>query len=217
MDPGTPRLGPPAVARSASPGESGLGQIDGWGAPKAAALVPVKAFYRAKMRLAPVLGAAGRAELARQMAAHVLKAAFPLPAIVVCDDEEVAIWAEDLGARALREPGLGLNGAVNAAVAQLAQEGYERLVVAHADLPRASHLASLAELDGIALVPDRHQEGTNVISLPTSCGFRFSYGPGSFARHRAEAQRTGHRWTVLHDPALAWDVDIPADIVALKP
>jgi 2-phospho-L-lactate guanylyltransferase len=151
------------------------------------------------------------------MAAHVLKAAGPLPVVVVCDDEEVAAWAEDLGARALREPGLGLNGAVNDAVAQLDGEGYERLVVVHSDLPRASRLAWLADIDGVALVPDRREDGTNVISVPAGCGFRFSYGPGSFSRHVAEARRTGLKWTVVRDAELAWDVDFPADIVALNP
>ena len=45
------------------------------------------------MRLAPVLGPKARAALAREMAEHVLKAARPLPVVVVCDDEEVAEWA----------------------------------------------------------------------------------------------------------------------------
>jgi 2-phospho-L-lactate/phosphoenolpyruvate guanylyltransferase len=185
--------------------------------PKPVAVIPVKAFSRAKRRLAPVLGPEGRAALAREMAAHVLNAARPLPVVIVCDDEEVAGWAEDLGARALREPGLGLNGAVNAAVTQLDGEGYTRLVVVHSDLPRASRLAWLADVDGIALVPDRREDGTNVISLPAGCGFRFSYGPGSFSRHRDEAEHTGVNWTVVRDAELAWDVDFPADIVALSP
>jgi len=183
----------------------------------AAALMPVKAFSRAKMRLAPVLKPEARAALAREMAEHVAGAARPLPVVVVCDDAEVADWAANLGARPLLEPGLGLNGAVNAAVAQLNSEGYERLVVVHSDLPRASALAWLADIEGIGLVPDRREDGTNVISLPSDCGFRFSYGPGSFSRHREEAERTGLKWTVVHDDNLAWDVDFPADITALSP
>ena len=35
--------------------------------------------------------------------------------------------------------------------------------------------------------PDRHDEGTNVVSVGTRAGFRFAYGPGSFSRHAAEA------------------------------
>jgi 2-phospho-L-lactate guanylyltransferase len=178
-------------------------------------VVPVKAFAHAKMRLAPVLGPQQRADLARKMAEHVLAAADPLPVVVVCDDEEVALWAQGRGARPLREPGLGLNGAVNAAVAQLSAEGYQRLVVAHADLPLAHNLPRLAEVKGIALVPDRREEGTNVISLPAGCGFRFAYGPGSFERHRQEALRTGLTCRVIHDPGLAWDVDFPSDMAAV--
>lgn len=182
-----------------------------------AVVIPVKAFSNAKMRLAPVLSPDERAALAREMAEHVVNASWPLPVIVVCDDLEVAAWAENLGARALLEPGLGLNGAVGTAVAQLGGEGYERIVVAHADLPLATKLAWLAELDGIALIPDRHLDGTNVISLPAKCGFCFSYGPGSFSRHQDEARRTGVPWRVIHDPGLAWDVDSPADITAVTP
>jgi len=178
-------------------------------------VVPIKAFSHAKMRLAPVLGPEQRAALARKMAEHVLAAAAPLPVVVVCDDEEVAAWAQRRGARPLLEPGLGLNGAINAAVAQLCTEGCGRLVVAHADLPLASDLPRLAEIKGIALVPDRREDGTNVISLPAGCGFRFAYGPGSFARHQKEAVRTGLPWRVIHDPGLAWDVDFPSDMTAV--
>jgi 2-phospho-L-lactate guanylyltransferase len=167
------------------------------------------------MRLAPVLGPEQRAALAQKMAEHVLAAAAPLPVVVVCDDEEVATWALSRGARPLREPGRGLNGAVNTAVAQLGSEGYKRLVVAHSDLPLAHDLPRLAEVQGIALVPDRREEGTNVISLPAGCGFRFAYGPGSFSRHKEEALRTGLTWRVIHDPGLAWDVDFPSDMAAV--
>ena len=139
--------------------------------------MPVKAFWRAKKRLAPVLSPEGRAALAREMAEHVIKAAKPLPVVVVCDDEEVAGWSENLGARALREPGLGLNGAVNAAVSQLDGEGYRRLVVVHSDLPRASKLAWLADIEGIALVPDRREDGTNVDQLASRRWLSFFVWP----------------------------------------
>lgn len=217
MNVGPRRQGPPEAAAAVTSGTGAAVPDAPRPVPKAAAVVPVKAFSRAKMRLAPVLGPEGRAALAREMAEHVLKAARPLSVVVVCDDEEVAEWAEDLGARAFREPGLGLNGAVNAAVTQLDQEGYQRLVVVHSDLPRATQLAWLADVEGIALVPDRREDGTNAISLPAGAGFRFSYGPGSFLRHQVEAHRTGLGYEVIHDPELAWDVDFPADIVALRP
>jgi 2-phospho-L-lactate guanylyltransferase len=197
--------------------ERPLDELRGTVGSGAVVVVPVKAFSHAKMRLAPVLGPEQRAALARKMAEHVVAAAAPLPVVVVCDDEEVAAWAQSQGARPLPEPGLGLNGAMNAAATQLWAEGYLRLVAAHADLPLASDLPRLAQVQGIALVPDRTEEGTNVISLPAGCGFRFAYGPGSFLRHKQEALRTGLPWRVIHDPGLAWDVDFPSDMAAVTP
>ncbi len=181
-------------------------------------LVPVKAFGAAKARLAPTLDAAGREALARAMAARVLAAADPLPVAVVCDDAEVARWAADHGALVLPEPGRGLNGAVEAGVERLAAAGAFEVLVAHADLPFAHDVAQLAGFEGVTLVPDRHDDGTNVACVPTRAGFRFHYGPGSFARHRAEARRLGLRCRVVRDPELTWDVDVPGDIpVGLGP
>jgi 2-phospho-L-lactate guanylyltransferase len=178
----------------------------------AVVLVPVKAFAQAKRRLSGVLSPQERRVLAKRLAERVLKAAHPLPVAVVCDDAEVARWAESMGATVIREPGSGLNGAVAAAYAHLSDQGYERVIISHSDLPLARTFSWLAAHPGIVLVPDRRLDGTNVVSLPAGLDFQFSYGPGSFARHKQEAQRSGLTWKVVHDQALGWDVDIPADM-----
>jgi 2-phospho-L-lactate guanylyltransferase len=181
-----------------------------------AVLVPVKTFSEAKLRLAPALDPAHRAELARAMATQVVTSAAPLPTAVVCDDAEVAEWARDLGALVVWEPERGLNRAVEAGVARLAAGGARRVVVAHADLPRARHLAWVARFAGVTLVPDHHDNGTNVICVPGHAGFTFSYGPGSFARHGAEAHRLGLPLRVVREPSLSHDVDLPADLLAFR-
>ena len=177
-----------------------------------ALLVPVKSFRNAKLRLAPVLSASERAELARSLAAGVLAAAGGLERHVVCDDEEVAEWARSLGARVIWTPGLGLSGAVETGVARLAGEGVTLAVVAHADLPNAGALDTLGREGRVTLVPDLRSDGTNVAVVPAAAGFRFSYGPGSFDRHRAEARRLDLACDVVHDDRLAADVDLPADL-----
>jgi 2-phospho-L-lactate guanylyltransferase len=177
-------------------------------------LIPVKAFAEGKARLAPTLNRQGRAELSRMMATRVLEAAAPLPVAVVCDDAEVASWALDNGAMVLPEPGRGLNGAVEAGVARLVDLGAAEVLVAHADLPLAHGLSQLAGFDGVTLVPDRRDDGTNVVCVPAHTAFRFAYGPGSFARHQAEAHRLALRYRVVRQPDLAWDVDVPSDIPA---
>jgi len=178
----------------------------------AVVLLPIKSFAEAKHRLSPVLDARERSDLARELASRVVRAARELPVAIVCDDDEVAAWAETVGASVLWRPGVGLNGAVAAGVEAL-REDYDEVIVAHADLPHARDLTVVRGFAGITLVPDRHRDGTNVICIPSGCGFRFAYGPGSFTRHTDEVARLGLAVRVVTDAALAWDIDTPADLV----
>ena len=178
-------------------------------------LIPVKAFHEAKRRLGSALSDPDRIRLVRAMASQVVAACVPLPVAVVCDDQEVAQWASELGASVMWEPGQGLNGAVRAGVDRLARAGARWVTVTHGDLPRAHGLGVLAPFEGVTLVPDRRDDGTNVLRLPAGSDFRFTYGPGSFRAHRAEATRLGLPVRVLRDPDLAYDVDWPADVVEL--
>jgi 2-phospho-L-lactate guanylyltransferase len=181
-----------------------------------ALLVPVKSFRTAKLRLSPVLSPTERAELARRLASGVLAAGGSLPRNVVCDDAEVAAWAASAGARVIWTPGLGLSGAVKAGVAVLAAEGTDVAVVAHADLACPNGLDLIGLEAGVTLVPDLRNDGTNVAAVPAGAAFAFSYGPGSFERHRAEAARLGLPCVVVHDRGLATDVDLPEDLQRLR-
>jgi len=181
-----------------------------------ALLVPVKSFREAKHRLAPLLGPEQRAALARDLGARVLAAAGDCPTHVVCDDDEVADWAVAHGASVLFTPGLGLSGAVTTGVAHLATTGVDTVTVAHADLPLAYGLDRFGEDGEVTLAPDRRLDGTNLASVPARSGFTFSYGPGSFRRHRAEGERLGLTVRAVHDWRLASDVDTPADLALLE-
>lgn len=185
-----------------------------------ALLVPVKAFHDAKLRLSSVLPAAERRALARELASRVIQAAGGIDVFVVCDDHEVAAFAESLGASVIWTPGLGLSGAVGAGVAHLKDEGFELVVVSHADLPGATSFAHVGAVgDGAAgmvtIVPDKRRDGTNVIAVPSAAGFVFSYGRGSFDRHSCEAGRLCLGLTVLEDEQLAADVDLPEDLALI--
>jgi 2-phospho-L-lactate guanylyltransferase len=182
-------------------------------------LVPIKAFTAAKARLGDTLDAQERADLARELAATILAAAEGLPVAVVCDDDEVEAFALERGAATVRQVQPGLNAAVSEGAEWAAGLGFERVLVAHADIPRAADLARIAHVghdapvDVVVLVPDRHLDGTNVLVVPTRSGFEFAYGPGSFAAHQAEAARLDLEVVVVHDEALAWDVDTAEDLV----
>lgn len=186
-----------------------------WRVGPRALLVPVKAFAEAKGRLAPALSPNDRAALARRLASGVVAAAGSLPVAVVCDDQDVAAWARHLGALVIWEPGQGLNRAVEAGVAHLTRAGVQQVVVAAGDLARVSDLSWVADFAGFTIVPDRRHDGTNVIGVPTSSNFSFAYGPGSYRRHLAAARRSGAPVRVVHGSELAWDVDVPEDLVSI--
>ena len=177
--------------------------------------IPVKAFHQAKRRLGAALADAERVALVRAMATHVVSACAPLPVAVVCDDEEVARWAADLGAAVMWEPGQGLNGAVRAGVERLARAGAQWVTVAHGDLPRARGLGTLPPFDGVTLVPDRRDDGTNVLRLPAGVRLPLRLRPGLVPGPPGRGGAPGLAVRVLRDPDLAYDVDWPADVAEL--
>ncbi len=174
-------------------------------------VVPIRSFRAGKARLANVLSDQDRAALARSMAGKVLDAAGTLPVYVISSDEEVVAFASDRGAKVVADPG-SLNAAADAGRAAVAADGFEWLIVIHADLAEPTAFAWVADFDGVTIVPDRHGGGTNVLALPAEVDFEFAYGDGSRARHEREATARGLAWRVVDDASLGWDVDEPADL-----
>lgn len=179
--------------------------------PESVVLVPIRSFDDGKSRLAGALDAGERRRLTMQMASRVIAAARELPVRVVTDDPEVGEWAAASGVEAWAVDRRGLNPTVTAAVVLAEAAGFSRVIVAHADLPAARDLG-VVDGPGVRIAPDRARDGSNVVCIPTDAGFVFAYGPGSFARHRAEAERLGLPFTVVDDDSLAWDVDDPSDL-----
>ena len=185
-------------------GSSSLGTI---------VLIPIRSFDDMKTRLADALDVDERRRLAMWMAERVVTAAAPFPTRIITDELEVAEWAQATRAGVI-EPGVqGLNASVTAAVDKVAAEGFDRIIVAHADLPAARSFAAM-DGAGMDIAPDTGRDGSNVIGLPVNTAFTFRYGPGSFAAHLDEAERLGLPITVVDDPDLAWDVDDPEDLPA---
>ncbi len=181
-------------------------------APPLAALIPVKAFSDGKSRLETALDARERAALAEKLATAVVSSCAPIPVYVACEDAGVAAWAEALGAKTITSEASGLNRVVRHGVAFLTAAGYERVMVVHSDLADPRNLSLLGGWDGVVLVPDLQLDGTNVLIVETRGSFRFSYGPGSFARHLSEAERLDSPLHIIDDPGLALDLDDPEDL-----
>lgn len=177
-------------------------------------VIPIRSFRGAKERLAERLSDASRADLARDLATRVVRAAAPLPVVVVSSAPEVRAWALEAGAEVLDDPGTGLDAAAAAGCDHFADRGFRRAIVAHSDLPDAGPLGPLVDgvgLGEVVLVPCHRDDGTNVCSIPLPRRLPFSYGPGSFRRHETTAHELGLDVVVVRRVDLAFDVDVPAD------
>ena len=181
-----------------------------------AVLIPVNRLDRAKGRMAALLAPEERAELVRRTLAAVLGAAAGagLEAVVLSDDAEVRAGLPP-GTRALAEgpDAAGLSAQLERAAAALDRA---ELLILHADLP----LATAEALRGfVAQAPPAPSAtlarsadgGTNALLLRPPGRFALAYGRGSADRHEAAARDAG--MTVRHAdaPALALDLDTPAD------
>lgn len=183
---------------------------------RTAVVIPVKSFTMAKGRLADTLTSEQREDLARTCAETVIRAASPLPAYVVCSDDAVASWASSMGAHVVRCETPGLDVAVAAGRAAIAAEGFDHVIVAHADLPLAESLAHVAREEIVTMVTDRHSDGTNVLSFPIASSFTTAYGPGSLDNHMRAAQACGLAYEVIEDASLSLDLDTADDLTELE-
>jgi 2-phospho-L-lactate guanylyltransferase len=183
-------------------------------------VVPIRAFGLGKARLSEHLSPGARADLGRRCADRVVDATTAgvcAVVVVVSSDGGVRDWAASRALDVIADPG-SLDAAADAGRGWLTDRGCARIVVAHADLPRARTFAGVVR-DGarpvVTIVPCHRDDGTPVLSLPARADFRFAYGPGSYRRHAAEARRLGLAVRVVRDPDLAFDIDVPDDLAQL--
>ncbi len=178
-------------------------------------LVPIKAFTHAKQRLSPSVEPEDRIRLVKKMGANVLAATNGFVTWAVCDDEDVATWADDAGFAVLFQPATGLNEAIQLSVSHRQDHGVKRIIVAHADLPLLSNVKPLVDVTGVVAVPDHTGLGTKLLTIPTSCGFRFRYGAYSADAHRAEAERCGLAFKTIDHPEMGFDINTAEDLQRL--
>lgn len=194
-----------------------------------AALIPMKDFAGAKMRLADVLDRDARMELARAMLVDVIEACresacFDMIA-VVSGDSEVFWQARESGAKPVAEPATlgGLNDSVTFGARYLGRRaGASEIVILPADLPliRAQDVRDVVDALGgdapRAVVVRARDNGTNALALCPPEAIAFRYGIDSADAHIAAARDAGLDVVVIESERLAFDVDAPADLDALS-
>jgi len=189
------------------------------------AVVLVKPFRLAKQRLAGVLDAGERSDLARVMLEDVLSAVAACRprlagAIVVTADRDAASVARRHEAIVLMESAaVGMNAAVARVLRYLTGRSDAGIVVVPADLPHVSAADVEMMVDLIRRAPAMalvrsSDGGTNLLACRPSNVVTPSFGPDSFNAHCAAAARQGITPTVFFAPHLSLDIDREEDLVA---
>jgi 2-phospho-L-lactate/phosphoenolpyruvate guanylyltransferase len=192
------------------------------------AIVPVKSLAEAKQRLACVLPLQARRTLMLTMLRDVLATLGQVealgPVVVVTPDAQAADHAAGCGARVLREGrAQGHSAAARAGFAHAAVHGAERALTVPADAPLVTPAEVARLIDAAAseagarvvLVPSHDRDGTNAVLAAPPDAFPPSFGPGSFARHLAQAEAMRLDCRVVELAGLGMDVDEPRDLQAL--
>lgn len=174
-------------------------------------LIPLKPFAKGKQRLRAALNDGDAETLMRSLAERTIAASHPWECWVICEDDEVATFAELNGAKAFRQRESGLNEGVSEAYARASRE-FDVILIIHADLAKPASLSELPTFDGITLATDHHGAGTNVLVLPAGLPFTFRYGPNSASLHEAEATRLSISFQRIENSPWSHDVDEPTDL-----
>lgn len=186
------------------------------------AVVAVKGFERGKHRLAGVFTEAERHLLIKTMLDDVLGALRAAPGIASINvlSSDVGVLPKDV--EPIVDPGVDLNAAVAHAAYVLSNDGAHSMLFLPADLPFVTAddiealLAAAKDHDAV-IAPDARHFGTNALLLTPPQLIEPRFGEQSFTAHvqaiRCSSAKSLH---IIERPALAHDIDVPADLHALS-
>jgi len=194
---------------------------------KICVVVPVKDTAQSKQRLAALLPAERRQELALAMFEDVIAAISSVRElagmVVVTVDSAAAAIAARHGARVMSEGACeGHTGAVMTAARHLAAQGCDLLTMP-GDIPLVEpsdvrhlvrvHSTSADRAAGaFTIVPARDELGSNAVLCSPAGAVPLRFGDNSFFPHLDAAKAHGIEPEVVHLPRIALDIDTPEDL-----
>ena len=189
-------------------------------------LIPVKEFSKAKQRLAGHFSPEERKTLAEALLEDFFGTVARTRGIdrifVVSAEPSVLERARGMGWEAIPEARqVSESESVDFASRWCAERGVRALLRLPIDLPLIEPrdienlFEQLPPAPAVVLVPSRDGDGTNALLRKPPTQFGSHFGPGSFARHLAEAERCGARIEVARNARLELDVDEMEDLLVL--
>ena len=183
--------------------------------------LPVKSLGETKSRLDPVLDPLERGALTLAMLEDVMDATqdlFGWETWVVSPDETVLEIALARGAHAVIEDAPPLSSAIHQVEEEADAKMVESLAILLPDTPLVTATAltkALHTLGSVVLAPSADEGGTNLLLRrpPTSIPARF--GHDSYRKHLQEAAEADVPTAVVEVDELAFDLDLPNDILTV--
>lgn len=187
--------------------------------------VLIKDFGSAKQRLSPALEPGARRRLARKNARLALEAAAAGRVLAVAGSPEAAVLAGESGATVIEEtePG-GQNPAARRAIDHALAAGCDELLIISSDLPLITRgiVAEMLEAGqrlgrpAALAAPATGRGGTNALYLSPPDALDLHFGDDSLASFKRDAAARGVTFALFEAPALALDLDEPADLAQLR-
>lgn len=188
-----------------------------------ALLIPLKNSANSKTRLAGLLSAEERAQLAWAMFEDVSRAVCTTTApdrvVLVSSFEPALEHARSHDWEVLiEESQLSESASVDWASRVLAERGFNTVMRLPADIPlvEARDIDELFSIElrrpAAVLVPSREGTGTNAIIRTPPDLFPSRFGSNSLALHSEEAARAGIECMIVNNTRIALDIDEPSDI-----
>jgi 2-phospho-L-lactate guanylyltransferase len=183
--------------------------------------LPVKSLAETKSRLAPILSPLERGALTLAMLEDVMDASMALPGWdtwVISPDETVLEVAMRRGAHAVQEERPPLSSAVRQLEEEAIARSAETLAILLADTPLVTPRAltrALHTLGPVVLAPSTDESGTNLLVRRPPAAIRARFGSDSYRKHLQGAAELGVPTSVVDLPELAFDLDVPGDILTV--
>jgi 2-phospho-L-lactate guanylyltransferase len=183
--------------------------------------LPVKSLNETKARLGPVLTPIERGALTLAMLEDVLDVTLSLPGWetwVITPDESVLEITMSRGAHAIEEERPPLANAIRQVEEEAQARRVDALAVLLPDTPlvtRESLARALRTLGAVVLAPSADESGTNLLVRRPPASIEARFGQDSYRRHLQAATEADVPTAVVESPELAFDVDLPSDILTV--
>ena len=189
------------------------------------ALVPAKPLDKGKSRLREFFSSDDLAAINKTLLTHCLDTLAECPyvtgTLVVSRDPHVLEIAAEHGAESLLEAApYSLIHAVTQGIEQLASRN-QPIIVVPTDLPAMTARdlegwLSKVPKDGVSIIPDMHQTGTNAIYMSQAGMLKPRFGTNSFQKHCLQAWKKDLELLIYLNKSIQHDLDTAADLTLLE-